>query len=90
MCRPVTIERKRSMPKEHQDAHFILQHAWGRVTRVSPENLEKHQTSHVQENPRQTACENIEAKLGKEAGDLYRELLGLRFVQVKRTGVDPI
>ena len=90
MCRPVTIERKRSMPKEHQDAHFIQRDTWGRVTRVSPENLENSQNPHVQENPAETAAANIEAELGKEAGDLYRELLGLRFVQVKRTGVDPI
>ena len=63
---------------EKEDVHFILQDQWGRVTRVSSENLEKHQTSHVQENPRQTACENIEAELGKEAGDFYRELMGLK------------
>ena len=74
--------------KAEAEPKLTLPDYWGRPTRISPKNLEEFQKQQEEikkkaeagelKNPRQTAAENIEKELGKEAGDFYKELMGLK------------
>jgi hypothetical protein len=78
--------KKRQKPEE--EPKLTLLDYWGRPTRISPKNLEKFGKQQEEtrakaeagelKDPKQTAAENIEKELGKEAGDFYKALMGLK------------